>query len=186
MNDTVFYVLGISLVLVALGVSFGGLRFEKFPPSRGILVGGTLAIAVLVGATMTFAWRNAEDEQSSRDAELASEAATSTTATTSTTSTNGTTSTTTTASVDGSQVFESAGCSGCHTLAAAGSTATTGPDLDAVLKGKTADFIKMSIVDPNAEIANGYPPDVMPQDFGTRLSTEDIDAVVQYLVDSTQ
>jgi cytochrome c oxidase subunit 1 len=30
----------------------------------------------------------------------------------------------------GKQVFETAGCSGCHTLSAAGSTGTVGPDLD--------------------------------------------------------
>ncbi len=33
-NQTVFFILGISLVVVALVVSFAGLRFQKFPPSR--------------------------------------------------------------------------------------------------------------------------------------------------------
>lgn len=169
MNDTVFYILGVGLVLIALGVSFAGLRFERFPPSRGALVAGTLAIALVVAATMTFAWRNAEDEQADRATELASEEAA-----------------TTTAPVDGAQVFDSAGCSGCHTLAAAGASAAVGPDLDGALKGESADFIKTSIVDPNAVIAKGYPPDVMPQDFGTRLSPEELDAVVQYLVESTK
>lgn len=179
MNDTVFYILGVGLVLIALGVSFAGLRFERFPPSRGALVAGTLAIALVVAATMTFAWRNAEDEQADRATELASEEAATTTA-------GSTTSTTTTAPVDGAQVFDSAGCSGCHTLAAAGASAAVGPDLDGALKGESADFIKTSIVDPNAVIAKGYPPDVMPQDFGTRLSPEELDAVVQYLVESTK
>lgn len=200
MNDTVFYVLGIVLVLVALAVSFVGLRFDRFPGTRGLLVGGTIAIAVLVGATMTFAWRNAEDEQTTREAEL-SEAVTTNEqqgntaeadeeagsgATTSTTAT----STTTTAATgggspqEGAQLFESQGCSGCHTLAAAGSTGTTGPDLDGALKGKSAEFIKTSIVDPNAQIAKGYPPNVMPQTFGD-LPPEQIDSLVAYLVQST-
>lgn len=200
MNDTVFYVLGIALVLVALAVSFVGLRFDRFPGTRGLLVGGTIAIAVLVGATMTFAWRNAEDEQTTREAEL-SEAVTTNEqqgntaeadeeagsgATTSTTAT----STTTTAATgggspqEGAQLFESQGCSGCHTLAAAGSTGTTGPDLDGALKGKSAEFIKTSIVDPNAQIAKGYPPNVMPQTFGD-LPPEQIDSLVAYLVQST-
>jgi mono/diheme cytochrome c family protein len=203
MNDTVFYVLGIVLVVVALAVSFAGLRFERFPPTRGILIGATLAIAVLVGATMTFAWRNAADEQEHREAELAAEVAaneeagntaeadeeagsaaaeteTSTTATSTTES-----STTTAASTDeGAQLFESQGCSGCHTLAAAGSTGTTGPDLDGALKGESAAFIKTSIVDPNKTVAKGYPPNVMPQTFGD-LPPEQIDALVAYLVEST-
>lgn len=191
MNETVFYILGVGLVLIALGVSFAGLRFERFPPSRGALVAGTLAIALVVAATMTFAWRNAEDEQADRATELASEEAANesegdTTEANEETGGAATTSTTTTASVDGAQVFDSAGCSGCHTLAAAGSSAAVGPDLDGALKGESADFIKTSIVDPNAVIAKGYPPDVMPQDFGTRLSPEELDAVVQYLVESTK
>ena len=81
-------------------------------------------------------------------------------------------------------MFESQGCSGCHTLAAAGSTGTTGPDLDGALKGKSAAFIKTSIVDPNAEIAKGYPPNVMPQTFGD-LPPDQIDSLVAYLVQST-
>jgi mono/diheme cytochrome c family protein len=198
MNDTVFYVLGIALVVVALAVSFAGLRFEKFPPTRGILIGATLAIAVLVGATMTFAWRNAADEQEHREAELAADVATneeagntaeadeeagSAAATTETTTTEP--STTTTASTDeGAELFESQGCSGCHTLAAAGSTGTTGPDLDGALKGESAAFIKTSIVDPNKTVAKGYPPNVMPQTFGD-LPPEQIDALVAYLVEST-
>ena len=77
------------------------------------------------------------------------------------------------------------GCSGCHTLAAAGSTGTTGPDLDGALKGKSAAFIKTSIDRPQRGVAKGYPPNVMPQNFGDLLSPEQIDALVAYLVQST-
>ena len=200
MNETVFFVLGISLVVVALVVSFVGLRFDKFPPSRGILIGGTIAIAVLVGATMTFAWRNAADEKADRDAELSQEVTANEQAgntaeadeeagSAASTSTTESSTTTTAASTGGSaqegaQLFESQGCSGCHTLAAAGATGTTGPDLDGALKGKSAAFIKTSIADPNADIANGYLPNVMPQTFGD-LPPDQIDSLVAYLVQST-
>src|ERR1044072_4096129 len=70
-NETLFFVLGGALVVVAIVVSFVGLRFDKFPGSKGLLVGATIAIAALVVATMNFAWRNAEDEKKHRDAELA-------------------------------------------------------------------------------------------------------------------
>src|ERR671930_275436 len=43
-------------------------------------------------------------------------------------------------------------CGSCHTLADAGTTGQTGPDLDKVLKGKDAAFIKESILDPNKVI----------------------------------
>jgi mono/diheme cytochrome c family protein len=194
MNDTLFYVLGLSLVVIALVVSFAGLRFEKFPASRGLLIGGTVAITALVLATMTFAWRNAEDEQEHREAELAeaaeesaeegedtevaeqvgSEAAEVTTEADATA-----------AAEQGGELFASAGCTGCHTLAAAGSTGTTGPNLDGTLKNKDEAYIRTAIVDPNDTIAKDYPPDVMPQDYGTSFSPEEIDALVAYLVEST-
>lgn len=73
METTLFYVLGIGLVLVALGVSALGLRSESFP-SRAALGVGTALIAGLVVATAAFAVLNARDEQEHREAELAGEA----------------------------------------------------------------------------------------------------------------
>jgi mono/diheme cytochrome c family protein len=202
-NQTLFFILGISLVVVALVVSFAGLRFKNFPPSRVVLVAGVAFVALRVVATATFAWRNGEDEKAERGNELAavteenqaagnsaeadeeagSQEGLSTTST-STTSTNGTT-TTAGNPQEGAQLFNSQGCSGCHTLAAAGSSGTTGPNLDGALKGQTPDFIKTSIIDPNDEIAQGYPPDVMPQNFEDVMSPEQIDSLVAYLVEST-
>jgi cytochrome c oxidase subunit 2 len=72
-------------------------------------------------------------------------------------------------------------CGTCHTLADAGTTATTGPELDKVLKGKDAAFIKESILDPNKVIAPGYQADIMPTNFGDTLSPQQVDALVQYL-----
>ena len=46
---------------------------------------------------------------------------------------------------------------------------TVGPDLDKVLKGKDEAFIKQSIVDPSAEIADGYQDGIMPPNFGQTL-----------------
>ena len=39
MDETLFYVFGITLVLSALGLSALGLRSESFPPSRIVLAG---------------------------------------------------------------------------------------------------------------------------------------------------
>jgi cytochrome c oxidase subunit II len=78
-------------------------------------------------------------------------------------------------------LFTSAGCSGCHTLKPAGATAKVGPDLGK-LGDVDAKFIRTSIVDPNADVTKGYKPDVMPQNFGTQLSKEELDALVKYLL----
>jgi mono/diheme cytochrome c family protein len=199
MNDTVFYVLGGCLVLTAVGVSFAGLRFERFPGSKGLVVGGTILVAALVVATMTFAWRNAADEQASRDAELADSVAADEEAGNTTAADEEAGSqapgeaaqggdaapAATTAAVDGAEVFASAGCTGCHTLADAGSTATTGPDLDAALKGKDEDFIRTSIVDPNDFVEHNYPPNVMPQSYEQQLTSDELDALVAYLAQVT-
>jgi cytochrome c oxidase subunit 2 len=94
----------------------------------------------------------------------------------------------------GLAVFNSAGCSGCHTFTPAKATGKVGPSLDdlaqgykdAKAAGKTkatdlAGFIKESIVDPNAYIAKGYAPNVMPTSFGTSLSSKQIDDLAGYL-----
>src|SRR5919204_2971 len=61
----------------------------------------------------------------------------------------------------------------------------TVPDLDKVLKGKDAAFIKESILDPNKVIAPGYQPNIMPPNFGDTLSAQQVDALVKYLSDVT-
>jgi cytochrome c oxidase subunit 2 len=72
-------------------------------------------------------------------------------------------------------------CGSCHTLSDAGTTATTGPNLDKGLKGKDAAFIKQSILQPSAQITPGYQDGIMPSNFGDTLSPQQIDALVQYL-----
>ena len=76
-------------------------------------------------------------------------------------------------------------CGSCHKLADAGTTATTGPDLDQGLKGKDPAFIKQSILQPSAEITKGYQDGIMPNNFGDTLSPEQVDALVQYLAKVT-
>jgi cytochrome c oxidase subunit 2 len=88
---------------------------------------------------------------------------------------------------DGEAVFASAGCGGCHAFEPAGTDAEVGPALDDVAARAEAtglapdDFIRQSIVDPNALLASGYQPDVMPTTYESSLSDEQLDALVQYL-----
>jgi mono/diheme cytochrome c family protein len=85
----------------------------------------------------------------------------------------------------GAQVFANNGCGTCHVLAAANAGGTTGPDLDEVLPGQSAAMIHESIVDPNSVIAKGYPPNVMPPNFGAEISPKELDQLVEYLISST-
>lgn len=81
----------------------------------------------------------------------------------------------------GKQAFSAQGCGGCHAFTAAGSSGAIGPNLDEALKGKDAAYIREAIVEPNKEIAKGYPPSVMPQNFGQTLAPEQLDDLVAFL-----
>jgi mono/diheme cytochrome c family protein len=91
----------------------------------------------------------------------------------------------------GKQAFAANGCASCHTLAAAGSSGTIGPDLDklktyaANAKMPLESFIHESIVDPEAYIEKGYPKNVMPSNFGS-LPKSTIDALVAFLAASAK
>jgi mono/diheme cytochrome c family protein len=86
----------------------------------------------------------------------------------------------------GAQLFASAGCGSCHTLAAAGTTGTTGPNLDEFLApDDTTAGVEEMLVDPNVELAEGYPPNVMPQDYGQTFSKAELHQLAEYLVATT-
>jgi cytochrome c oxidase subunit II len=82
---------------------------------------------------------------------------------------------------EGKQIFDEQGCSGCHTLAAAGATQTIGPDLDEVLPDRSPQEIEQSIVDPDAELSPGFNQGIMPDNFGDALSPDELDTLVRYL-----
>jgi cytochrome c oxidase subunit II len=82
---------------------------------------------------------------------------------------------------DGAAVFAANGCASCHTFKPANTTGTVGPDLGEI-KTPTAAFIRQSIVDPNKEVEEGFSPGIMPQDFGDKLSPDELDALVEYLL----
>jgi cytochrome c oxidase subunit 2 len=81
----------------------------------------------------------------------------------------------------GKQIFMAQGCGGCHALSAAGTNGTTGPNLDEVLKGKDAAFIRESIVKPDAQITEGFAAGLMPKDYGDKLSDQELNDLVAFL-----
>jgi sulfur oxidation c-type cytochrome SoxX len=86
----------------------------------------------------------------------------------------------------GEQIFTAAGCAGCHKLTKAGANGNIGPSLDNLassgdVKGNPQDYVKQSIVDPNAVVVKGFQPGVMPS-FNGKLTDKQIQALVQYLL----
>lgn len=90
----------------------------------------------------------------------------------------------------GPQVFLSYGCGACHTLTDAGGFGAVAPALDGIgtRAGSTVEgldargYITQSILEPNAHIAEGFFAGLMPQDFGDRMSPEELSTLVDYLL----
>jgi sulfur oxidation c-type cytochrome SoxX len=86
----------------------------------------------------------------------------------------------------GDQIFTAAGCGACHTLAKANATGNIGPSLDdlaaAAGDGSPEDYVRESVLDPDAEVAEGFQPGVMPSYEG-RLTDEQVQALIEYLLE---
>ena len=91
---------------------------------------------------------------------------------------------------DPGQIFLTMGCGACHTLAAAGTTATIGPVLDdlpnvagsRVAGVAAADYVEQSILAPDDFIVPGFAPGLMPKTFSARLTPDQIQRLVEYLL----
>ena len=192
MDETFFYVVGGALVVLALLASFAGMRSDAFPSGR--MVGGLLGIfAVLVVATAAGAVVLARAEPEHRREELSHEAeaaheeeianeeaagqATEGEAAGGGGETPGD-------DADGEALFIEAGCGDCHSLGAAGSAGAIGPNLDAVLVGEDVGFIEKSIIEPSADIAEGYEDGIMPNTYGQELTEAEIESLAAYIQES--
>ncbi len=72
------------------------------------------------------------------------------------------------------------GCQACHVVL--GSGGELGPNLDALIRQRSVAQVRQSIIDPNAVIAEGFPPGVMPQNFADQMMVKELDILVAYLV----
>jgi mono/diheme cytochrome c family protein len=151
-----------------------------FPGRRG------LGLFIVITAILTVAMLGAVEVWAIEEEEhVATETQETTTGETETTETQ-TTPATTTAEEEpsgnaesGKALFASNGCGGCHVFAAAGSSGTVGPNLDESLEGKDADYVQRAIEDPNADVAEGYQPGIMPS--FEQLSDDQVNDLVAFL-----
>ena len=85
----------------------------------------------------------------------------------------------------GAQVFANNGCGGCHTLAAAKSGGTVGPNLDEVLPGQSAAMIEEIDRRPQRRDRQGLPGQRDAAELRPALSPKELDQLVQYLIETT-
>ena len=76
------------------------------------------------------------------------------------------------------------GCITCHSLEA--SVVIVGPSMAGIAttaesKGDVDEFLKSSIIDPDADVTEGFVAGVMPKNWGELLTDEQIDQLLAYL-----
>ena len=76
-------------------------------------------------------------------------------------------------------VVEKFGCSACHDLE--GSEADAGPKLNGLAGRMSREKIIEAIINPNAEIAEGFEVDTMPANFGEQMRVSELNLMVDYL-----
>ncbi|MEZ4644623.1 MAG: c-type cytochrome [Chloroflexota bacterium] len=96
---------------------------------------------------------------------------------------------------DAADIILNSGCGACHTIGALGEARKVGPDLTHIADTagervpglSAAEYIRQSILEPNAFIAPACPngpclENIMPRDYRQRLSDEQIDLIVDFLL----
>jgi mono/diheme cytochrome c family protein len=163
---------GVSFILFALVCSF--VLPARYPDFPGRHVGWFVAISILffvamISAVLIFGVEKKEPKETASNPSTPPAAATTTGGATTTAPAGGGSGD----PVAGKQVFASAGCGGCHTLKAAGSTGNVGPNLDQ-LKPTAA------IVAHQVEVGGGPMPS-----FKSSLSPKQILDVAAFVATST-
>jgi mono/diheme cytochrome c family protein len=79
------------------------------------------------------------------------------------------------------QVIHEAGCAACHAFT--GPERSVGPSLWDIGARAGEEYIRQSILAPNAMIADGYPANVMPQDLAEYMTAAEFERLVQWLRD---
>jgi mono/diheme cytochrome c family protein len=78
------------------------------------------------------------------------------------------------------QALVELGCGACHKVA--GESGEVGPDLTKIGVQRDKAYLRRAILDPNADITEGYEPDQMPVDYGAQMYAQELEMLLDYLV----
>lgn len=85
----------------------------------------------------------------------------------------------------GEELVNSSGCTACHGAGIAPDFGEIGSE-ETLADGETVqvdqEYLRRSIVDPDAQIVEGYSGGLMPQDYEQQLSDDQIGAIVEYIL----
>ncbi len=74
------------------------------------------------------------------------------------------------------------GCGACHKIA--GQSGAVGPDLSTIGASRDSDYLRRAILDPNVDVAEGFPPNLMPATYGAQLYAQELEILVAYMKSS--
>ena len=72
-------------------------------------------------------------------------------------------------------------CGACHKIA--DEEGEIGPDLTVIGATRDEAYLRRAILNPNADIPEGFEADMMPPDYGEQLYAAELEMLVQYLAD---
>jgi cytochrome c551/c552 len=73
-------------------------------------------------------------------------------------------------------------CVACHKVAGQGGE--IGPDLSSIGASRDREYLRRAILAPAADVAEGYPPGIMPPNYGDQLYANELEVLVDYLAES--
>ncbi len=73
-------------------------------------------------------------------------------------------------------------CIACHKVAGQG--VEIGPDLSSIGASRDREYLRRAILAPAADVAEGYPPGIMPPNYGDQLYASELEMLVDYLAES--
>ncbi|MDH3973681.1 MAG: c-type cytochrome [Deltaproteobacteria bacterium] len=77
------------------------------------------------------------------------------------------------------EIVEKFGCGMCHKIA--GHLGDIAPDLTKIGASVDSNYLRRAILDPNADIAKGFEPDMMPPDLGEQMAASELEILVKYM-----
>lgn len=81
---------------------------------------------------------------------------------------------------DAEELIAQFACAACHKIGAQAG-GPVGPDLSTIGATRDAAYLRRAILEPNAEVAKGFPPGVMPAIYGEQLYARELEMLVVYL-----
>ncbi|MHA1569628.1 MAG: c-type cytochrome [Alphaproteobacteria bacterium] len=70
-------------------------------------------------------------------------------------------------------------CDACHVITGEGGD--VGPDLSKIGATRDRDYLRLAILDPNADIAEGFEADMMPADMGEQMYVAELEILLDFL-----